>query len=175
MAEDATGKKPIGVLGQIIIAIAVALTAGGTAPWWLDFLKNRSSPATSPAIVGEVTKRPFTPVAYTGKGISFDPANQQYNVYIYYRPDRQSDAEQVAGGLRAAGYRTDARATSLNEAKVPDPSPGLTVIKPKPTTRAIAPTIEQIAQMAIPVNASRITIFPTDTDLKTGDIQIQMF
>jgi hypothetical protein len=74
MAEDATGKKQIGVLGQIIIAIAVALTAGGTAPWWLDFLKSRSSPATSPAIVGEVAQRPFTPVAYTGKGISFDPA-----------------------------------------------------------------------------------------------------
>jgi len=175
MAEDATGKGQIGIVGQIIIAIAVALTAGGTAPWWLDFFRNRPNPAALSGNVGGAGIRPFTPVEYTGKGISYDPDNQKYAVYVFYRHDRQSDAEHVFGALRAAGYKADASETSLNEVVAPDKSPGSTLVKATSAARPARDDISRITKIAIPVRADRVSIFPDDAPLSRGNIQVDLF
>src|ERR1700736_4501893 len=68
----------------------------------------------------------FAPAPYAGQGITLNPANKQYLVLVFYRADRQGDAEHIVGALLSAGYRADGRESSLNEVIAANRSPGAT-------------------------------------------------
>ena len=117
----------------------------------------------------------FAPAAYSGQGISLNPDNKKYLVLVFYRPERLDDAEHIVGALLLAGYQADARASSLNEVMAPDRSPGVSLIKTTPFALPIVADVNRITQLAIPLRASVVTIFPGAAELSKGHIQIDLF
>ena len=118
--------------------------------------------------------RPFTPVDFTAKNVTFKSANADYQVLVFYRPDRQADAEYVVGALKTAGYKSDASQSTLDEVLTPSRNPGATLIKVTTRGRLILDAVQQLVTMARPVAASPL-IFSGDAPLQRGDIQISLF
>jgi hypothetical protein len=119
-------------------------------------------------------KRPFTPVDFTGKGVTFNAANANYQVLVFYRADRQEDAEYIVGALKTAGYKSDGSQSTLDEVLTPDRNQGTTVIKTTARGRLVLDGVRQFIDIARPVAASPL-IFPGDAPLQRGDIQIDLF
>jgi hypothetical protein len=119
--------------------------------------------------------RAFALVAYSGQGISLNPDNKKYLVLVFYRSDRQSDAEHIVGALLSAGYRADARDSALNEVVASNRSPGVSLIKTSELAQPVVDDVSRITQLAIPVRASAVMIFPGVVDFARGNIQIDLF
>jgi hypothetical protein len=85
------------------------------------------------------------------------------------------DAEHIVGALLSAGYRADGRESSLNEVIAANRSPGATLVKTTELAQPVVDDVSRIAQLAIPVRASMVTIFPGIADLSRGNIQIDCF
>lgn len=120
-------------------------------------------------------EKPFTPVAYTGTGITHNPDNDKYLVLVFYRPERKQDAERIVGALRSAGYRSDGTLSSLDEVVTPNRHPDMTLIKTTTLARPIVGDVFTIVRFAIPVKASSVALFPEDAPLRGGNIQISLF
>jgi hypothetical protein len=120
-------------------------------------------------------EKPFTPVAYTGTGITHNPDNDKYLVLVFYRPERKQDAERIVGALRSAGYRSDGTVSSLDEVVTPNRHPDMTLIKTTTLARPIVGDLFTIVRFAIPVKASSVALFPEDAPLRGGNIQISLF
>jgi acyl carrier protein len=54
-------QEKIGVLRQIVVAVAIALLAGGTAPWWWKEIWKNTRDNTSPTITPPAPVVRFTP------------------------------------------------------------------------------------------------------------------
>ena len=117
----------------------------------------------------------FKPVAYTGPAIAYNADNQKYLVMVFYRPDRKSDAEHIVGALLSAGYRSDGSQSTLNEVVAPNRNPGTTLIKTTTLARPALDHVSDVVRVAVPVEASSVSVFPEDAPLQRGNIQIDLF
>jgi hypothetical protein len=123
----------------------------------------------------ETCSKPFEATPYAGKGIVVDPANHETVVLVFYRCDRQADAQRLVGALLAAGYYAEGTQSSLNEVVAPNRSPGVTLIKTTTAARPTTDDILRVARLANPVAAETISVFPNDTKFIRGNIQIDLF
>jgi hypothetical protein len=118
-------------------------------------------------------EKPFTPVAFSATAVAYNPDNNKYNVLVFYRAERQADAEHVVGALKSAGFQSQWIVGDLNELTAP--YPGATVIR---WTAAVQPVVDDISKtlrIAIPVKASTILISPNASSFTRGNIQINLF
>jgi hypothetical protein len=79
---------------------------------------------------------------------------------VYYRSDRQADAEHIVGALLSVGYRADGRKSSLYEVIAAKRKPGTTLIKTTELAQWMVDDVSRVAKLAIPVRASMATISP---------------
>src|SRR6516165_4936209 len=114
----------------------------------------------------------FKPVRYNGLAITYNADNQKYLVMVFYRPDRKSDAEHIVGALLSAGYRSDGSQSTLNEVVAPNRNPGTTLIKTTTLARPALDHVSEVVRVAVPVEASSVSVFPEDAPLQRGNIQI---
>ncbi len=165
------------VIVSAFLALTVLLVPAVTICWPQVYHDDLGLPACPSSRSGQApAPQPFTPVPYTGLGVSMDPANNKYWIRVNYRPARQADAEHIVGALRQAGYRSDAIATELNEVETDDRSPGVSLIKATTASRPIVDEVSRILKLAIPVSIGRLQIFPNDVRaFANGDIQVDLF
>jgi hypothetical protein len=94
-------------------------------------------------------------------------------VLVFYRSNRQSDAEQIVGALLSAGYQSEGQDSTLNEVVAPNRSPGLSLIKTSELAQPVVTDVSRITQLAVP--ASEVTVFPDVVAFARGNIQIDLF
>ena len=155
----------------VFLVFAVFLIPAAFICWPQSYATLLNLPNCSSAVV----EKPFTPVPFTGAGIVFNPDNGQFLVLVFYRPERQEDAERIVGALRSAGYRSDASQSSLNEVIAPNRNPDTTLIKTTTLARSIVDDVFKVVRFAVPVKASSASVFPDDAPLQRGNIQISLF
>jgi hypothetical protein len=156
----------IGVFLALIIFAVQAITV-----CWPESYRETLGLKACPVQPSQV--RAFTPVAYSGQGISFNPDNKKYLVLVFYRSNRQSDAEQIVGALLSAGYQSEGQDSTLNEVVAPNRSPGLSLIKTSELAQPVVTDVSRITQLAVP--ASEVTVFPDVVAFARGNIQIDLF
>src|SRR5262249_54224779 len=100
--------------------------------------------------------KPFTPVPYTGAGVSFNPDNAKYVVRVFYRMDRKADAERVVGALLSAGYKSDGAQSTLDEVVTPNRNPDTTLVKTTTQARPALDEVFRIVKIAVPVKAAAV-------------------
>jgi len=158
------------IVGVFLLMIVLTFTAA-TICWPTPY----SRMIQLRACVTTTDSTPFTPSAYTGKGITLDPANAATPIYIFYRRARQPDAEQIAGALMAGGYPVQSVESDLNEVVTDNRTPGLTLIKFKPEAQPATAEVQRIVRLATPTRAPMVTLFPTASALSRGAIQVDLF
>lgn len=164
------------VIVTVFLVFTVLLVPAAVICWPQPYAQLLSLPNCALAAIENVTsEKPFTPVAYTGTGITHNPDNNKYLVLVFYRPDRKQDAERIVGALQTAGYRSNAVQSSLDEVIAPDKRPGTTLIKTTALARPIVADVSTVLRYAIPAKASYISFFPDDAALRQGNIQISLF
>jgi hypothetical protein len=164
------------VIMTVFLVFTVLLVPAAVVCWPQPYAHLLSLPNCELAAIENVTsEKPFTPVAYTGTGITHNPDNNKYLVLVFYRVDRKQDAERIVGALQTAGYRSDAIQSSLDEVLAPDKRPGTTLIKTTALARPIVADVSTVVRYAIPAKASYMSLFPDDAPLRQGNIQISLF
>jgi hypothetical protein len=159
------------VIMFVFLVFAVFLIPAAFICWPQGYATLLNLPNCSSAVV----EKPFTPVPFTGAGIVFNPDNGRFLVLVFYRPERQEDAERIVGALRSAGYRSDASQSSLNEVIAPNRNPDTTLIKTTTLARSIVDDVFKVVRFAVPVKASSASVFADDAPLQRGNIQISLF
>jgi hypothetical protein len=160
-----------GVIVSVFLALIILAVPAVTVCWPVRYSEVMGLKACSDMREA----RPFTPAPYVGGAIKFDAANSASQVLVFYREARQADAERLVGALRTAGFASDGRASDLNEVVADNRGPGLTLIKSTAAARPLTPEILRIAQLAMPVSAPSISVYPQDVALSRGAIQIDLF
>jgi hypothetical protein len=162
-----------GVIMSVFLIFAIFLVPAAFICWpqgYAQLLDLKSCPALSSPEDEE-----FKAVRYTGPAITYNADNQKYLVMVFYRPDRKSDAEHIVGALLSAGYRSDGSQSTLNEVVAPNRNPGTTLIKTTTLARAALDHVSEVVRIAVPVEASSVSVFPEDAPLQRGNIQIDLF
>jgi hypothetical protein len=157
---------------SVFLVFAVLLVPAAVICWPQPYAQLLSLPNCASAL----TPKPFTPIEYTGKGITYNPDNKKYHVLIFYRLERQEDAERIVGALRLAGYDSDdGIASTLDEVTAPDKHPGMTLVKTTTFARPIVDEVSEVVRRAIPVKAPSVSLFKDDAPLQKGHVQIDLF
>jgi hypothetical protein len=160
------------VIMSVFLVFAVLLVPAAVICWPQPYAQLLSLPNCESAPI----QKPFSPIEYTGKGITYNPDNKKYHVLVFYRPERQEDAERVVGALRLAGYDSDdGIQSSLDEVFAPDRHPGMTLVKTTTFARPVVDEVSRVVQSAIPVKASSVSLFRDDAPLGKGHVQIDLF
>jgi len=160
------------VIVSVFLVFTVLLVPAAVICWPQPYAQLLNLPNCLAAIELE---KPFTPVEYTGTGITHNADNDRYLVLVFYRAERKQDAERIVGALRSAGYRSDGSESSLDEIPVPDRHPGLTLVRTTALARPIAGEVSKVVRLAIPVKASSVSVFPDDSAFQRGNIQVDLF
>jgi len=164
------------VIMTVFLVFTVLLVPAAVICWPQPYAQLLNLPNCSlAAIEGATIDKPFTPVEYTGTGITHNPDNSKYVVLVFYRLERKQDAERIVGALRSAGYRSDGGESSLDEVIAPDKRPGLTLIRTTALARPIVAEVSKVVGFAIPVKSSSVSLFPDDVVLQRGNVQIDLF
>jgi hypothetical protein len=163
------------VIMTVFLVFTVLLVPAAIISWPQPYAQLLSLPNCALAQIEAAIEKPFTPVVYTGTGITHNADNNKYLVLVFYRPERKQDAERIVGALQTAGYRSDAVQSSLDEVIAPDKRPGTTLIKTTALARPIVADVSTVLRYAIPAKASYISLFPDDAALRQGNIQISLF
>jgi len=161
-----------GVIMFVLLVFALLLIPAAVICWPQPYAELISLP-NCPAQQAEV--RPFTPVPFKGAGISFNPDNGKYLVRVFYRAARKEDAENVVGALLTAGYKSDGVASSLDEVVTTNRNPDTTLLKTTTQARPALEDVVKIVKIAVPVKAASVSLFPEDSPLRSGDIQVLLF
>jgi predicted membrane channel-forming protein YqfA (hemolysin III family) len=69
------------VIKSVFLVFAVLLVPAAVICWPQPYAQLLSLPNCASAL----TLKPFTPIEYTGKGITYNPDNKKYHVLIFYR------------------------------------------------------------------------------------------
>jgi hypothetical protein len=160
-----------GVIIAVFLALIVLAVPAITVCWPAMY---RETMGLQPC-GGVPQARAFAPTPYVAPDIKYDPANRATQVLVFYRAARQRDAERLVGALRSAGYASDGVESDLNEVVADNRSPGVSLIKTTGAARSITPEILRISQLVMPDRAPLIGIYPVDTALKRGAIQVDLF
>ena len=161
-----------GVISFVFLAFVVLLIPAAVICWPQPYAQLLGLPN---CLSISIVQKPFTPIPFTGAGITFNPDNGKYLVWVFYRPDRLEDAERIVGALRSAGYRSDGSQSSLDEVIAPDKRPDTSLIKTTTLARPIVNDVSKVVQFAIPVKAASVSLFPVDAPLQRGNIQVDLF
>jgi hypothetical protein len=167
-----------GVIMLVFLIFTVLLIPAVVGCWPPHYAQALSLPncASAQTDLSAASAKPFTPVAFDGKGISFNADNKKYLIFVFYRPDRLADAQRIVGALQSAGYDSEGDADDLNEVKgATDRRPGTTLIKTSAIARPIVDEVSIVAKRAMPVNAAFVSVHPEDWPLRRGIIQIDLF
>lgn len=160
-----------GVIMFVFLAFALLLIPAAVICWPQPYAQLLSLPNCASAAIEE----PFEPIAFTGKGITLDPANNKYFVWVFYRLERRDDARRIVGALLSAGYQSNGAASSLDEVITPNRQPNTTLIKTTTLARPAVDDVLKVVKLAIPVKAGAVLLFPEDVAFKRGNIQIDLF
>ena len=160
-----------GAIMFVLLVFALLLIPAAVVCWPQPYAELISLPNCA----AQVESKPFTPVAYTGTGLSFNPDNAKYVVRVYYRPARKEDAERVVGALLSAGYKSDGAASTLDEVVTPNRNPDTTLIKTTAQARPALDDVSKVVKIAIPVKAAAVSPFPQDATLHGSDMQVLLF
>jgi hypothetical protein len=163
------------VIMTVFLVFTVLLVPAAVICWPQPYAHLLSLPNCALAKIEATIEKPFTPVAYSGTGITHNADNNKYLVLVFYRPERKQDAERIVGALQTAGYRSDGVQSSLDEVLAPDKRPGTTLIKTTTLARPIVADVSAVVRYAIPAKASYIFLFPDDAPLRQGNIQMSLF
>jgi hypothetical protein len=165
-----------GVIMFVFLTLMVLLVPAFVGCWPLPYAQLLGVSNCVVALdKSEAPQRPFTPVAFDGKGITRDVENKKYLVWIFYRQERQEDAEHIVGALLSAGYASNGSVSTLDEVFAMDKRPGTTLIKTTTLARPVVGEVSKLVEVAIPVKAQFISILPDDAPLQRGNIQIDLF
>jgi hypothetical protein len=161
-----------GAIMFVLLVFAVLLIPAAVVCWPQHYAQLISLPNCQAEIA---EAKPFTPLAFTGKDISFKTENAKYLVRVFYRAARKEDAERVVGALLSAGYKSDGVASSLDEVVTANRSADTTLIKTTTPARGAVDDVSRIVKIAIPVKAGGVSLFPEDSALRNGDLQVLLF
>ena len=160
------------VIMAIFLVFAVLLIPVATICWPSAYAAILGVSSCGPTSGPTTATRPFTPVQF--HNVQLRPENSALRARVLYRPDRQGEAERIAGALMSAGYQTTWVNSDLNE--LTPPFAGATVLK---WTVAAHPGINDLSgllRLAIPVSAASISISPSASTFARGDdFQIDLF
>lgn len=157
------------IIMVIFLTFAVLLIPAATICWPEPYAELLSLPNCGTTIA----QKPFAPIALPS--ITFNSQNAKYVVFVFYRLERQTDAEHIVGALRSAGYKSDGIQSSLNEVLAQDKRPGTTLIKTSGFARPIIDDVSRVVRTAIPVRAIFVSVFPEDVSFQRGHVQISLF
>ncbi len=118
-------------------------------------------------------EKPFKPVAFPASVVAFNPDNNKYKTLVFYRAERQEDAERAVGALTSAGYQSQGIAGDLNE--LTQPYSGATVIRWAADAQPIVGDISRLLRIAMPVKWATTSVSPTASSFTRGNIQINLF
>lgn len=160
-----------GAIMFVLLVFALLLIPAAVVCWPQPYAQLISLPNCA----AQVESKPFTPVAFTGTGISFNQDNGKYVVRVFYRLARKEDAERIVGALLTAGYQSGGVASTLDEVVTPNRNPDTTLIKTTTQARPSVDDVSRIVKIAIPVKAGAVSLFPEDSTLRSGDMQVLLF
>jgi hypothetical protein len=160
-----------GAIMFVLLVFALLLIPAAVVCWPQPYAQLISLPNCA----AQVESKPFTPVPFTGTGVSFNSENNKYVVRVFYRLGRKEDAERIVGALLSAGYQSGGAASTLDEVITPNRNPDTTLIKTTTQARPAVDAVSRIVRIAIPVKAGAVSTFPEDSALKSGDIQVLLF
>jgi hypothetical protein len=161
-----------GVIMFVLLVFALLLIPAAVVCWPQPYAELISLPNCAATVAEE---KPFTPLAFTGNGISFKADNAKYLVRVFYRPARKEDAEHVVGALLSAGYKSDGAASSLDEVITPNRNADTTLVKTSTQARPAIDDVSRIVKIAIPVKAAAVSLFSDDAPLRNSDLQVLLF
>jgi len=155
----------------VLLVFALLLIPAAVVCWPQPYAQLISLPNCA----AQVETKPFTPVPFTGTGISFNQDNGKFVVRVFYRLARKEDAERIVGALLSAGYQSGGVASTLDEVVTPNRNPDTTLIKTTTQARPSVDDVSRIVKIAIPVKAGAVSLFPEDSALRSGDMQVLLF
>jgi hypothetical protein len=129
--------------------------------------------------IGAYTLLPGSDVLTSFRPISFPPIvlrpeNAALRVRVLYRPERQQEAEKIAGVLLAAGFQTTWTTSDLNE--LTPAFAGETALRWTAQSQAQISDVAELLRSAIPVNATSIFVSPAPSTFNRDDnFQIVLF
>jgi hypothetical protein len=161
------------IIMTVFLVFAVFLFPAALICWPPAYavILNLKSCGPSPSVVPD--ERPFRPVAFPATAIPFNADNNKYGVLVFYRAERQADAEHVVGALTSAGFQSQGIADDLNELTAPHP--GATVIRWTAAAQSVVSDISKVLRIAIPVKAETISVSPNPASFTRGNFQINLF
>jgi hypothetical protein len=162
-----------GVIMTVFLIFVVLLVPAATYCVPRPYAELLNLPRCPPMV-----ERPFEArVPEALRNVVSNPDNKKYNILVFYRLNRQEDAELIVGGLQKAGYESSAAVSSLNEVVAPskDKQPGNSLIKTTASARPVVGDVSDFVRKAIPPRAGYVSVFPGDSPLSRGAIQISLF
>jgi hypothetical protein len=160
-------------IGSVLAGITLVYTA--YEKLWDTAAGGHANVMTTTAIAPATIQASFKPVELSGIAIPYNGDNRKFEVWVFYRPERQKDAEKIVGALRSAGYQSEGQQSNLNEVVAPNRNPDATLVKTTSYARLVVEDVFRLVQLAIPVKAPSASVFPKDAPLQQGHIQISLF